>query len=427
MSTAKLRFVLAALGAMLTLQGLPLEAAAEEVEGKSIDLEKLDSERKRRARLHPVRTRVSRYLGAAAEEIDEGKPEEANRLLLKLDPKRLNPMERAFVYRLLAYVAYGSGDAEKAVEWFQKVLGEEILPIRDEARIRFNVAQLYASLQRWSDVVVWVDSWLLYSSNPAPLGYYLRGIAYYQLRDFDAAIVSAELAIDHSNVPKEAWLRLLAALFAQKEDYVSATPVLEELMLRYPKKQYWVQLALIYGARENYQRSLAVQQIAYANGMLDQDPELRRLARSFLFHELPYPAAKVLSQGLEDGTIDQDPDSLELLANSWIAAREYDRSLPPLREAAELSQDGSLYVRLGQVYMQRENWQEATQNLHRAIEKGGLEDPGNAELLLGICYYNDAHLDRARSHFARARQHESSRAEADRWITHIETESAARS
>ncbi|MGI9591651.1 MAG: tetratricopeptide repeat protein [Myxococcota bacterium] len=427
MGKQTMRSLLAALCALLALEGLPGEAIAQEAQAKAIELEKLDGERKRRARLHPVRTRVSRYLGAAAEEIDEGRPEEANRLLLKLNPKRLNPMERAFVYRLLAYVAYGSGNTEKAVEWFEQVLAQEILPIRDEARIRFNIAQLYASLQNWENVILWIDRWLQYTANPDPLGYYLRGIAYYQLENYDAAIVSAEQAIDQTNEPKEAWLRLLAALFAQKEDYVGATPVLEELMLRYPKKQYWVQLALIYGAREKYQRSLAVQQIAYANGMLTQDPELRRLARSYLFHELPYPAAQVLSKGLKDDTIKHDTESLELLANSWIASREYDRSLPPLREAAALSEDGKLYMRLGQVYMQRENWTEAVRFLQKALEKGDLEDPGNVELLLGISFYNDARIDRARSHFVRARQHESSRAEADRWITHLETEAAAQS
>ena len=426
MSVRTLRLALAALTALLALQSPPARAA-EAGEPEKIDLQELREERRRRARLYPVRSRISRYLGAAAEEVDAGKPDEAERLLLKLKPNRLNPFERALVYRLLAYVAYGAGNIEEAVEWFVKVLGEEILPIKDESRIRFNVAQLYASIQRWQDVVTWIDRWIQYTENPDPLGYYLRGIAYYQLEDFDNAIVSAEHAIDMSPVPKEAWLRLLAALFAQKEDYESATPVLEELVLRYPKKQYWVQVALIYGARDDHTRSLAVQQVAYAKGLLDGDAELRRLARSYLYRELPFPAAKVLSQALEDGNVKRDSESLELLANSWIAAREYDRSLPPLREAAQFSQDGKLYVRLGQVHMQREEWPQATENLQKAIDKGGLTDMGSAELLLGIAYYNDSRIDRARSQFARARKHESSRAEADRWLIHIENEAKARS
>ena len=251
------------------------------------------------------------------------------------------------------------------------------------------------------------------------------GIAYFQLEDFDAAITQTKRAVEFRPEPRESWLRLLAALYAQKEDYENAAPVLEELVLRFPKKPYWVQLSLIYGAHENYRRSLSVQQVAYAQGLLTEDKELRRLARSYLFHELPYPAAQVLEKALEDGAIARDSEALELLANSWIAAREYERSLDPLRSAAELSEDGNLYVRLGQVHMQREAWNEASALLEKAVEKGGLKDPGNAELLLGIAYYNGAQVARARSSFLRARQHDSTRNAANRWITHLDTEGNA--
>jgi tetratricopeptide (TPR) repeat protein len=288
--------------------------------------------------------------------------------------------------------------------------------------VRFNIAQLYLSRQQWQEAIDWLNRWLLYIDELNPLGFYLMGIAYYQLEDFDAAIVQTKRAVELRSDPRESWLRLLAALYAQKQDYKNAAPVLEELVLRFPKKPYWLQLSLIYGAHENYRRSLSVQQVAYAQGLLTEDKELQRLARSYLYHELPYPGALVLEQAIEDGTIPRDSEALELLANSWIAAREYERSLGPLREAAALSEDGNLYVRLGQVHMQREAWGEASALLEKAVEKGGLKDPGNAELLLGIAYYNGAQVARARSSFLRARQHDSTRSAANRWITHLDTE-----
>ncbi len=67
----------------------------------------------------------------------------------------------------------------------------------------------------------------------------------------------------------------------------------------------------------------------------------------------------------------------------------------------------------------RNEW-DAAALLQKALEKDGLEDPGNAELLLGISYYNDDRVARARTSFVRARRHDSTRKEADRWITHIE-------
>ena len=324
---------------------------------------------------------------------------------------------------MLAHVAYGAQQPEAAIGYFEQFLAEEMLPIRDEARVRFNIAQLYASMQNWRQMIVWLDRWLLYVEKPDPLGFYLMGIAYYQLEDYETAIEKTKLAVELRPKPRESWLRLLAALYSQEEDYAHAAPILEELVVRFPKKQYWVQLSLIYGAKEDYRRSLAAQQVAYGQGFLTEDKELRRLARSYLFAELPYQGARVLEKGIGEGAISADSESYEMLANSWIAAREYEFSLPPLRKAAELAEDGNLYVRLGQVNMQGESWMEAAELLEKAAEKGGLDDPGNAALLLGISYYNGASPQRARSSFQRARKHDSTRDAATTWITHLDTES----
>jgi tetratricopeptide (TPR) repeat protein len=369
-----------------------------------VDLEKLRKARKIRAAKYPVGSRVSRYLAAAAEASDEGSPEEGMALLDKLNPKRLNPYERALIYRLKAYVSYASGDFDGTIDSFEKVLAEEVMSLEVDNRIRFNIAQLYAALQRWREAITALDRWFRYVEDPEPLGYYLLGISHYQLENLDLAIVNTEKAVDLSQEPAEGWLQLLAALYIQKEDYASATPVLEELVVRFPKKQYWVQLSLIYGARDDYRHSLAAQQVAYLQGLLTEDKELRRLARSYLYHNLPYPAAKVLEKGIQDGAIEKDAKAYELLANSWIAAREYDRSLEPLREAAERAEDGMLFVRLGQVHLQREEWDQAAERLRQAVEKGGLEKPGTAQLLLGIAYYNAQRVGPARSAFLRARQ-----------------------
>ena len=389
---------------------------------QTIDLKELRKERRARAAKFPVGSRVSRYLTAAAEASDEGNPQEGLAILNKLNMRRLNPFERALIHRLKAYVSYASGDHAGMIESFRDVLAEEVMSLDADNKIRFNIVQLHASLQQWQEAIDALEVWFRYVEDPHPLSYYLMGIAYYQLGNMDSAIQHTETAIDMNPEPPEGWLQLLTALYIQKEDYASATPLLEELVARFSKKPYWVQLSLIYGARDNYRHSLAVQQIAYLQGMLSEDKELRRLARSYLYRDLPYPAARVLEKGLEEETIEADTKAYELLANSWIAAREYDRSLPPLQTAADRSENGNLFVRLGQVYLQREQWDEATVWLQRGIERGDLDKPGNAHLLLGIAYYNDQRVARARSSFARARRHDSTRVQAERWITHIENE-----
>ncbi len=410
--------------AVLLLLAVPggLATAADENAEQAIDLEKLAKYRTARQRRHSPSRRISRYGTAAMETLTDGDAAGARALLEKLNLKRLNPHERALVYRLLGFVSYSGGDLQSTIEFFSNAIAEEILPLKDEADLRFNIAQLYTALSQWREAIAALDRWALYVPERTPLSHYLMAIAHYQLNEHDDAIRHAEKAIDLSPEPKEGWLQLLAALHVKKQDYKSAAPVLEEMVMRVRKKEYWSQLSLIYGALDDFRGSLAVQQIAYLQGLLVEDKELRRLARGYLYNELPHPAAQVLEKGIEEGTIETDVGAYELLANSWIAAREYDESLEPLQKAADLSEDGNLYVRLGQVHMQRDEWSEAVRLLKKAIAKGDLKEPGNAHLLLGISLYNDESVARARASFTRARRHESSRSQANSWIDHIERE-----
>jgi tetratricopeptide (TPR) repeat protein len=418
--------LLAALAGLLVLPGIA-PAAGAEAAPESVDFKALTVDRAAKARKYPLGRRTSRYLSSSADLLDEGKPDEAEALLVRVSESRLNPYERAYVYRMLGVVAYSAEQHPKAIGYFDQTLQQEMLPLRDEAKIRFTIAQLYAQLEDWPQVISWLKDWRRYVPQPDPNGIYLMALAYFQMGDYDSAIAKTREAIELSTEPRENWFRMLYALYTEQEDYDNATPALEELLLRFPKKQYWVQLSLIYGAQDDYDTSLAVQQMAYDQGFLTEDKELRRLARSYLHRNLPYPAAVVLEKGMADGLIEADSEAYELLANSWIAAREFDRSIPPLQAAADLSDDGNLYVRLGQVHMQREQWGEAAQMLQKALDKGDLRNEGNAVLLVGIALYNDSKATQARRYFARARQFEDTRDEADRWITHIARENGSQS
>ena len=60
----------------------PFAASAQEAAAPgAIDLAALKKDRQKKAGRYPVSSRISRYLSAAAEEVDEGDPQEATRLL----------------------------------------------------------------------------------------------------------------------------------------------------------------------------------------------------------------------------------------------------------------------------------------------------------------------------------------------------------
>jgi len=163
-------------------------------------------------------------------------------------------------------------------------------------------------------------------------------------------------------------------------------------------------------------------QLAYAQNYLVKNNDLRALAQLYLYHSLPYRAGLVLEKAKEDGFVDEDALYWEMVANSWLLARELDRALEPLQTGAELSEKGNLYARLGQLYLEREQWLEASEALKMAIDKGDLSDEGTTHLLLAITYYHQKKYSNSTRNLKAARmsKNETVRKSAGQWLLLVE-------
>lgn len=340
----------------------------------------------------------------------------------KLRMRSLNPFEKASVLRLRGFVAYTQGDMAAARAELEKAVAENGLRPESQADLVFNIAQMWLQDQNWDKGIAGLEAYLELVETPNATPYHLMAIAYFQKADYEGALEPAQTAHDISEEPSEGVLQLLLAIHLTLQHYPESAPILEELVARFPKKKYYMQLSTVHGALEHYQKALVPLQLAYVQDLLDQDSDLRRLAQLLLFLELPYRAALVLRGGIEDGIVALDEEAFEMLSNSWISAREFDRAVEPLERGAALAENGDLYIRLAQVHLQREKWADAAAALRRALDRGGLQNPGDAKLLMGIAFYSQKRPQQARSWFARARGHPSTREEADVWLKYLDRE-----
>lgn len=366
--------------------------------------------------------RTAKKIVAAREALLAEDYDKTEQLLGKFKLHRLNALERARVYQIWAFVYYGRENLDKAREYLELTIAEGALSPADTADIRFQIAQLYLQEQNWAKAAEHFELWFSIAKKPNASAYHTLALTYYQLEDLDKALPNSIQAVELTEEPREAWLQLLLALRLTRKQYVESIPLLEELVRRYPKKTYWLQLSTVHGALEHYGQSLIQLQLAYTQGLLTEGPELRRLAELMLFLELPYRSAEVMQAGLHEGLIDGDAGAYELLSNSRIAAREFEAAVAPLERAAELSDSGQLYIRLAQVHLQGEQWDAAADALRRAIDKGGLSSTGDAELLMGIVYYSQKKPQQALTWFGRAVQYEETAQEAKTWLRYIERE-----
>jgi tetratricopeptide (TPR) repeat protein len=384
---------------------------------------KKDDEEKKKNQ-YTVSEKMHKKLTGAQEQMEADQYDAARELLAPLEERadRLNPYERALTFLFLGFLDASQDRYEEALRYFELCLVQDSLPTGQQLSTRFNVAQLYLATENYAESERTLEVWFEEAESPTGVAFYLLAISRYQLEKYEAATVPAREAVASTRKPKEPWLQLLVGLYLELERYEEALPPLEQLVTLYPKRVYWTQLSALYAQLDKEEKALAVLQLAYEQGFLEDDRELRQLARLYLSHGLPYRAALLLEKALEEGTVAPDVDSLETLASSWIVAREYDKAIEPLRLAAELDEGGDLYVRLGQVYLERDSWKEATAALDVAFEKGTLKDPGKANLLLGIALYHQDRYRLARKHFAAALAEDSSSTSAKSWLDLLKRE-----
>jgi tetratricopeptide (TPR) repeat protein len=338
----------------------------------------------------------------------------------------LSPYERGRTEQILFNIAYSQEKFQEARDHLKKAIDSGGLNAQEIDAARYQSAQLFLQEEKWREGAAALEEWFKTAANPNSAAYYLLAVAYYQQDDFNRALAPAKKAVElmDQTKPNESWLGMLSALYLQREEFREAIPVLERLVSVAPdKKSYWMQLSSVYGQIEDYAKALGVMQLAYSAGLVTDDSELRRLADLLMFNDVPYRGAQVLEAAIEQKTVNVDEKLYEKLANCWIQAGEFEKSLPPLQRAAELAPTGDLWVRVGEVHVQRDDWTGVISAVERGVAKGQLKDPGNAQLMLGIAHYNKKEYSAARPFFERARQSERHRQLADSYLQAIRAQS----
>ncbi|MFT5710724.1 MAG: putative Zn-dependent protease [Halioglobus sp.] len=340
--------------------------------------------------------------------------------------KALNSYELANVYNLYAFIYYSAEDYPNALKSYEEVVSQPDIPLAMEINTKYTIAQLYFVLEDWNKGIAALKVWFDVTENPPASAYVMLAQGYYQVKDYKQALVNVQTAInmykEKDKVPKEQWFNLARFLYFESNDVNSAVGVLEELLKYYPKKQYWVQLSHMYGEQKKESRQLATMDTAYVQGMLDKGTEQINMAYLYLNGEVPYRAAVVMDRGIKDESIEPKSKNYELLGNAWRQAQEIGKAIPAMELAAAKSDSGELYARLGNVYLDGDQFKKAITAINKGLSRGGVKRPDTARLVLGMAYFNDNQFNNARKAFGAAKKDERSEKYATQWLKYLNAE-----
>lgn len=328
--------------------------------------------------------------------------------------------EEATVLRSLSSVYALQENYRKATDALSKAVKLNVLASDQQQTALLNLGQLYMATEQYRKAVDVLENWLATNNKSDGQLYIMLAKAYAQLKQYTKAIPYVEKAIKNSKKPPESWYKMQLALYYETKQYSKAGQVLQKLIRFYPeKKQYWNQLASVYQQSNQYVKAATIKHLGYTKGILDSEREILDLANLFLYVDRPYKAATLLAKEIGNKRVKNTSKNWELLANAWTQARELDKALSALNTASRLNDKGLLYQRMGNLYIEQEQWQKAVEALNKALQKSGLKKPGNAYLMLGISYYELEKIAKARNAFNKAKAYKESQKAARQWLNYI--------
>lgn len=346
--------------------------------------------------------------------------------------KALKPYELAQMWNFYAYAYLAKEDFKQAIHAFEQLLKQPDIPQALIDSTRYTLAQLHFAEGNVNKATALLEQWFKTAENPSPDAYVLLAQMYLQAEKLDPALKNLLQAFDVAKAQnkdaKENWYSLLQYVYAEKKQYLKQVAVLEILVNRWPKRNYWLAMMGAYSELNMDKKQLAAMDAAYQQNMFDQESYLITYAQLLAANEQPYQAAKVMHKGFADGLVTEDAKNLERIGEYYRRAQEADKAIPYLQKAAELSSDGEVAIRLSYVYLNRYLYKEAAAAVQLGLRKGGVKKPNEARLILGQAQFHAGEFENARKTLsevvraAKRSEQERLHRQANQWLKYIDSE-----
>lgn len=342
--------------------------------------------------------------------------------------KNLRSAEAIQLYNFYGVVYFSMERYQDSIDAFKTMLQQEELEPRQRIETLYTLAQLHFQIEDWQGAINIMNDWLEEVGNPPPDPLILLASAYYQIEQYDKMLAPIERAMsiarERGTEIKESWWLLLRVAYYEQGNIEKVVEILEILVVNWPKKEYWTMLSGMYGELNQETRQLGAYEAAYDQDLLATSAEIVTLSQLLMQAGAGYKAARVLEKGFADGIVEVNEQNHRLQSQAWQMAAEYEKAIPPLKEAAKLSDDGELDVRLANSYLNLNRYEECSAAAKSALSKGGLKRPALAQEMDGMCLFELEKYDDAIGAFRRAARDEKIEKRARNWIKFIESEKA---
>jgi len=373
-----------------------------------------------------VSKKVYDKIQEAQEDVDAKNYDSALRKLNALRRGKLTEYELSNVLNRIGFVYYNMDDIGRAISAFKELLQIPTLEEQTRKQTIYTLAQLSAAEERYSQALGYLDKWFTLETNPRPEAYILYAQNLYQVERYQDMVRPIEMAMEVARkrqVPiEEDWYALLNFAYFQQENFTKVKDIQKILLQNWPRKRYWFTLAGSYTELNEEKNLIAAYDALQTQELLTTESELITMAQLYMQYEVPYKAAKLLESEMEKGRVEKNGKNYRLLSEAWSLAMEDEKAIPALQQAARLSNDGELYVRLANAYLNLGQYKECAAAAREGLNVGGVKNTDHAQISLGMCLYNLKQYDDAIASFRIAARTERSQRIGRQWVDVVNSE-----
>ncbi|KAF1686829.1 hypothetical protein B1992_05390 [Pseudoxanthomonas broegbernensis] len=296
-----------------------------------------------------------------------------------------NEYDSALAAQLGAQAAYNLDDNPGAKAYLQQAIDFNGLENNGHYQSMLMLAQLQLADDEIEPGLATLDRFLAETHSRRPEDLILKGQALYQAERYQEAIPVLKQAIELAPEPKDNWIQLLLACYAETEQYPEAIALAEQQAAKNPAdKKSKMNLASVYAQADRTDKAAEVLEALRAQGQLTEEREYRQLYITYAnMDNREKDVIAVIDEGMRKGVLKPDYQTHLALAQSYYYSEQIPQAIENWQKAAPMSKDGETYLNLARVLWQEGRIPEAKQAAQQALSKG-VRKPEDAKKIINL-------------------------------------------
>ncbi len=300
------------------------------------------------------------------------------------------PYEKQVCLTIVWGAAAGAQNWPEAIESGEALIALDGVPPATRLATQKALATIYPRANKIDKAIAITKEYMKVTGG-TPADWALLSNFYSAQKDCANGMSALDKALAGGKVAAEDQLKAQSFCANKDKNTAKRVAVNEELLKRFPKKEYFNQLLNIYETADPKTDPMALQQLlrfGFERDFLDQDTDFTKLADYDLDVGTTSEAQKVLEKGFAKKIIkagDKKPTSL--LEQAKTRAADDKKTIDQLDAEARAGKNGESDVKVGYRYFSVGDYAKAVEALQRGMQPdraARIKRPDDANMVLGI-------------------------------------------